>query len=76
MGDKSLKEDIIDQIENLPHELQVKVLDFAKLLQNKVPKGVAGKDLIQFEGVIDVEDLRLMAETIEEGCEGIDTNGW
>jgi hypothetical protein len=72
---KSIKDDLIDQIENMPYELQIKVLDFAKQLQTGKLKGVKGKDLMQFVGTIDEEDLDLMEKAIEEGCERIDTNG-
>jgi hypothetical protein len=76
MSDKTVKDALIDQIEKLPHELQVKVLDFAKHLQPDALKGVKGKKLLQFEGAIDFEDLELMEKAIDEGCESVDTNGW
>jgi len=76
MTDKSLKEDIIDQITKLPEKLQVKVLSFAMKLQKEGSKGVKGSKLLQFEGAIDMDDLNLIEEAIAEGCESIDTNGW
>ena len=76
MEDKSLRDDLIDQIEKLPRELQVKVLDFAKNLQSDGSRGVKGRELLQFEGAIDDDDLNLIAEAIKEGCGSIDTDGW
>jgi len=69
----SVKNNLIAQLNKLPYELQLKVLDFAKTL---VPKGVKGKSLVQFEGTISAEDLQLMSAAIEENCEKVDINGW
>jgi hypothetical protein len=69
MVGRSVKEDIIEQIEMMPYELQIKLLDYAKQLKSGNLKGVKGKDLLQFEGMIDQEDLKLMERAIEEGCD-------
>lgn len=68
-----IKDDIIAQIEKLPYDLQLRVLDFAKTLK---PKGVKGKNLLQFEGAIPSDDLKLMSKAIEEDCERIDASEW
>ena len=40
MANTSLKDNLIDQIEKLPYDLQLRVLDFAKSL---IPKGSKGR---------------------------------
>ncbi len=45
MANTSIKENLIDQIEKLPYDLQLRVLNFAKAL---IPKGVEGKRLLPY----------------------------
>ncbi len=73
MANTSIKDNLIDQIEKLPYDLQLRVLNFAKAL---IPKGVEGKRLLQFEGAISADDLQQMAKAIEENCKKVDTNEW
>jgi hypothetical protein len=73
MTTESIKDNLIAQIDKLPHDLQLRVLDFVKGLS---PKGVEGKSLLRFEGSIPADDLQLMSEAIEEGCEKVDINEW
>ena len=73
MTTQSVKDNLITQIDKLPHDLQVRVLDIIKAL---TPKGVEGKSLLRFEGSISADDLQLMSKAIEEGCEKVDINEW
>lgn len=73
MTNAVIKDGLLAQLDRLPHDLQLRVLDFAKTLY---PKGVDGKNLLRFEGTITADDLRLMAEAIEENCERADVNEW
>jgi len=73
MADAFIKDKIIAQIDNLPYELQLRVLDFA---QGLVLKGIKGKELLKFEGIIPPDDLQLISKAIEENCEKVDTNAW
>jgi hypothetical protein len=68
-----IKDNLIDQIDKLPRDLQLRVLDFVKAL---TPKGVEGKSLLRFGGYIPTDDLRLMSAAIEEGCETVDGHEW
>ncbi len=61
--DTSIKDNLIAHVENLPSDLQRRVLDFAKSL---LPKGVEGKSLLRFEGAIPADDLQLMSKAIEQ----------
>lgn len=73
MTNASIKDSLISQLDKLPYDLQLRVLDFVKAL---IPKGVEGKSLLQFEGAIPSDDLQLMARAIAEGCEKVDISEW
>ncbi|MDI6729165.1 MAG: hypothetical protein QMD44_09620 [Thermodesulfovibrionales bacterium] len=68
-----IKDNLIAQLDKLPYDLQLRVLDFAKTL---IPKGVDGKSLLRFEGAILADDLQLMSKAIEDGCEKVDIGEW
>ena len=70
-----IQEKLLQQLDTLPEDLQRRVLDFAQALALSVPKGVPGKRLLRFAGAIPADDLRLMQEAIESGCEQVD-NEW
>jgi hypothetical protein len=68
-----IKDNLIAQLDKLPYDLQLRVLDFAKAL---MPQGIEGKSLLRFEGTISVDDLQLMSKAIEDGCEKVDIGEW
>ncbi|MFQ5851497.1 MAG: right-handed parallel beta-helix repeat-containing protein [Candidatus Binatia bacterium] len=45
-------------------------------LDSSQPKGVAGKQLLHFAGAIDADDLQMMTDVIEAGCEQVDLDEW
>ncbi len=67
MTGASMRDDLIVQFDRLPHELQLRVLDFAR---NLIRKGVEGKCLLRFEGAIPADDLAVMSELIKRECGG------
>ena len=67
---------ITKQLENLPEEMQKKVLKYVKNLQKDSLKGVSGNQLIKFAGCISNDDLEMMKKEIESGCERIDSDEW
>jgi hypothetical protein len=71
-----LTDKVIEQLQTLPHELQWRVLEFARALAASVPHGVSGKKLQGFAGAISPDDLQLMSQAIEQGCEKVDANEW
>jgi hypothetical protein len=73
MTTTSIKNDLLAQLDKLPYNLQLRVLDFVKSL---IPKGVEGKSLLQFEGAISADELQLMAKAIDENCEKVETSEW
>jgi len=71
---KTVKDEIIEQVERLDAPRQRKVLDFARGLT--APAGTPGRSLMHFVGAIDTADLHTMSQAIEEGCEKIEPNAW
>lgn len=67
---------ILEKLEALPYDAQRRVLDFVQALSLSVPKGVPGKQMLSFAGLIPKADLEAMAAAIETGCEGIDHSEW
>ena len=68
-----IKENLVNQIDRLPYDLQLRVLDFIASLS---PKGVKGESLLKFKGTISANDLRQISKAIDEGCEKADINEW
>ena len=71
---RTVKDEIIEQVDRLDTPGQRKVLDFARAL--KAPAGTPGCDLMRFVGAIAPADLQIMSQAIEEGCEKIEPNAW
>ena len=67
-----LQEEILDQLDKLPVEQQIQVLDFARTLAK--PGGTPGKALLYFAGGININDLSLMTQAIEQDCEQVNAN--
>lgn len=68
-----IKDNFMAQFDKLPLDLQLRALDFVKSL---IPKGIEGKNLLRFEGIIPADDLRLITKAIEENCEKVDLGEW
>lgn len=69
-------EKVVEQLQSLPYDLQRQVLEFTRVLALSVPRGTAGKQLLQFAGAIPRGDVELIREAIELGCEQVDTDEW
>ena len=67
---------VIEQMKALPHELQWRVLEFTRALALSAPHGIPGQRLLQFAGAIPLDDVQLMREAIEQGCEQVDASEW
>ena len=65
---------VVERLETLPENLQQRVLAFVQTLQVVVQSGIPGKRLLRFAGAIPPDDLQLMRQAIETGCEQIDLN--
>jgi hypothetical protein len=60
----------------LPPEQQRHVLEFVRALVAEQVRGVSGQSLLRFAGTIDANDLTMMAQVIEDGCEHIHGEDW
>lgn len=74
--DIPIVEKVIEQMKNLPKELQWRVLEFTRALAVSTPQGVSGVQLLRFAGAIPQADVKAMKEAIEQGCEQVDSNEW
>ena len=74
--DIPIVEKVIEQMKNLPQELQWRVLEFTRALGASTPQGVPGSQLLRFAGAIPQNDVKVMQEAIEQGCEQVDDNEW
>lgn len=74
--DVAIIDKVIEQLKDLPQELQWRVLEFTRALAVSTPHGVAGTHYLQFAGTIPLDDLKVMQQAIKQGCEQVDTNEW
>ncbi len=74
--DISIVEKVIEQLKSLPQELQWRVFEFTRALVVSTPHGASGLQLLRFAGTIPMDDVKVMRETIEQGCEQVDANEW
>lgn len=73
---KTIVATVVEQLTTLPDDLQRQVLRFVQTLRASVHRGVSGEYLLRFAGFIPPEDLRLMRQAIDLGCERIDGDEW
>jgi hypothetical protein len=74
--DKAILSEITKKINTLPDNLQRQVLIFVDALQVSSQRGVPGNKLLEFAGTISLDDLSLMGQAIESGCEQVDGSEW
>lgn len=74
--DISIVEKVVEQLKALPQELQWRVLEFTRALSVSTPHGVSGVQLLRFAGTIPLDDVNIMRQAIEQGCEQVDVNEW
>ncbi len=74
--DTPVIDQVVKQLKSLPEDKQRRVLEFAQSLGDVSPEGIPGDRLLQFAGSIPSDELRLMSEAIENGCEQVDPNEW
>jgi hypothetical protein len=76
MLDSAIQNDLLKQVEQLSPPLQRKVVDFARSLAQSRPRGIPGRQLLEFVGILSPEEAKAMMDAIEEDCERIDPNDW
>jgi hypothetical protein len=72
----SIIDKVVEQLTTLPDDLQRQVLEYVQTLRASVRQGVPGRQLVQFAGTIPLDDLHLMRQAIEIGCEQVNLNEW
>ena len=62
-------QEIVERLKNLSPGKQRQVLDFTLEVSGESPKGISGKELLEFAaGLFPPEDIEQMKQAIEEGC--------
>ncbi len=69
-------QEIVQRLENLSPGQQRQVLDFTLELSGESPKGISGKELLEFVGLFPPEDLEEIKQAIEEDCGQVDESEW
>ncbi len=69
-------DEIMKKLKTLPDNLQRQVLLFVDALQISSIRGTPGEQLLKFIGMIPPEDLAVMKQAIEQGCEQVDADEW
>jgi hypothetical protein len=76
MVNPSIKAQILSDLERLSPDKQTRAAELVHGLISPTPKGIPGRDLMRFAGVLDADSGREMIEAIEEGCERVDLDEW
>ena len=70
-------QEIVQRLENLSPGKQRQVLDFTLELSGEPPRGISGKELVEFTaGLFPPEDIEQIKRAIEEDCGQIDASEW
>jgi hypothetical protein len=72
----AIEKELREQLDLLPVAQQRQVLDFVRALAAKKGQAASGQALNRFAGTIAKEDLALIAEAIDEGCEQVNPDEW
>jgi hypothetical protein len=67
----AIEKELREQLDRLPTAQQRQVLDFVRALTAKKRQAASGQALKQFAGTIAKEDLALIAQAIDDGCEQV-----
>ena len=77
--DEDIKQRVIENLDALDRTGKLEVLDLSETLSSRA-RLPAEQDtraaLLKYAGTISREDLDLISEAIEEGCEKVDEEGW
>jgi hypothetical protein len=74
--DTPILDRLIEELKTMPEDLQYRVLEFARTLVDSQIHGVPGRQLLNFAGTISPNDIQLMHEAIEQGCQQVDIDEW
>jgi hypothetical protein len=68
----TLTDKVLEQLKLLPYEMQWRVLEFTRALAVSAPHGTPGSQLLRIAGAFPQDDLKIMRQAIEDGCERVD----
>jgi hypothetical protein len=71
-----LRQEIANQVEKLPPDIQEQVLRFVASLSRSAPAGENGARLREFSSSLDFTSARQMMQAIDEECERVDAGDW
>jgi len=74
--DSTFEEELREELNRLAPGEQQEVLEFVRSLAAKEGRGVPGKALLRFGGMIQQDDLSLMEAAVEAGCERVHPHEW
>jgi hypothetical protein len=60
---------VIEQLKELPSDMQWRVLEFTRMLAASAPRGVPGTQMLRFAGAIPPDELQRMRDAIAADCE-------
>ena len=66
-----VRHELLTRLDKLSPMQQKQVLDYTRDLLGEPRQLTPGKNLLQFAGAISPEDLEIMKQAIEEGCEQV-----
>ena len=69
-------QEIVERLDKLTPMQQKQILNSVLSFLGEPIRLSSGKNLLQFAGTISKEDLEIMKQAIEEGCEQVDESDW
>ncbi len=77
--DEEIKRRVLENLDTLDRPGKLEVLDLTEALSSRAmppEKRDTRAALLKYAGTISKEDLEIMKEAIEEGCEKVDEEEW
>ena len=76
MIDPNVQRELQEELNHLDRNQQRRVVEFARSLAATPARGVPGKALIRFSGLIGQGDLTRIEQAVEAGCEQVNPDEW
>ncbi|MBM3495815.1 MAG: hypothetical protein FJX72_16045 [Armatimonadetes bacterium] len=76
MPSHAIDEELREELDRLPLDERRQVLDFARALASRPPRGTPGWALRRFAGGIPKADLELISAEIQAACEQVNRDEW
>lgn len=76
MFKRSTNDEVMDELRRLDESERRQVLEYARSLSERPPRGTPGEALLKYSGVWSDGLADDVAAAIEEGCERVDLDAW